>query len=61
MRHSKSIFLCFFICLTMSSLSLALDGRISTPDDIQLLKKDILTGKIQVGTTRLSDIRNIYG
>lgn len=39
----------------------ALSARIATAEDVALLKEDLLSGKAQVGVTRLKTIRNVYG
>lgn len=36
-------------------------GRIATKDEILLLKRDVLAGKIKIGQTRLKQIRDAYG
>lgn len=53
------LMLAFLFC--MSGISLALQGKTASDDDIANLKQDILNGKVSVGKTRLKDFRRQYG
>ncbi len=45
----------------ISGLSFAIEGKTATNEDIANLKRDILSGKVAVGKTRLKDFRRSYG
>lgn len=53
------LMLAFLFCI--SGVSLALQGKTASDEDIANLKQDILKGKISVGKTRLKDFRRQYG
>jgi len=56
------VFLCSILLIIAGVGSLyALKGVPATPEDIARLKEDLLTGKIQIGKTRLSHIQSEYG
>ncbi len=52
------VFSIFIVCAKPAS---AIKGVVASPTDIDRLKKDIRTGRILVGKTRLNDIRERYG
>lgn len=56
----KRIIFCCFIVLLGSSIATA-GPKIAGEEDIVLLKKDILEGRIKVGETRLKKIKEVYG
>lgn len=60
MRVIKLIILMSLLLLISFPLW-ALKGVIATPETIAQLKEDLLDGKIQIGKTRLTDVRNTYG
>ena len=59
----KKINICVVILLIVfaSSIGFALNDRLAGDDEINLLKKDILAGKIMLGKTRLKQIKRLYG
>jgi hypothetical protein len=57
----KIILLAAAILLMGISHGWALKGVVSTVDEIDQLKQDLIAGKIKVGQTRLSNIRQQYG
>jgi len=60
MKLTKLIFsTIFFLLVTVSAYSSF--ARIAKQEDVNLLKKDVQAGKIQIGKTRLKEIREVYG
>ncbi|HBR13937.1 MAG TPA: hypothetical protein DD723_00105 [Candidatus Omnitrophica bacterium] len=60
MKYVKLIFVVgFFMCHGTNAWALA--GVLATASDIVQLKEDLRSGKIQIGNTRLKEIRRIYG
>lgn len=50
------------VVLTLSAVSAwSIGERISTPEDVLLLRKDLKEGKIKVGGMRLMNFRQVYG
>lgn len=49
------------LCVFISHPALAASARVATSEDVSLLKQDLLSGKIQIGKTRLKNIRSAYG
>lgn len=45
----------------LSTAVYAQNVRLASPDGLRLLKTDLLEGKIKVGQTRLTQIREVYG
>ncbi len=60
MNIRKLILAFLFLTLSISSIY-ALQGDVATKDDMSRLKRDLRVGEIQVGQTRLKDIREKYG
>lgn len=42
-------------------LSSVVEGRLAKEADIMLLKTDLLTGRIEIGKTRLKSVKSTYG
>lgn len=39
----------------------AVKGVLVTDEEVQMLKEDLVAGKLRIGTTRLKDVRKVYG
>lgn len=57
----KNFFLAAFLVFAFPLHVFALKGVVSTVEQIDQLKQDLIEGKIKVGKTRLSEIRHEYG
>ena len=55
------IMLVVFFVLMVGKAGWAITGVLATDQDISMLKKDLLSGKVQVGKTRLAEISKNYG
>lgn len=58
---SLKLVMCLLAGLNIATSAFAIVGSIASQDEINMLKKDVLAGKIKIGITRLSKIQDAYG
>ena len=56
-----TILICTLAFTGMAAPAHAAEGKMATADDVKMLKRDVLDGKIKIGKTRLKQIRERYG
>ena len=61
MKIFKSILVLSLSLLICAPNVLALKGKLATSEDVLMLKRDLLGGKINIGKTRLMNIQDEYG
>jgi len=49
------------LCFVIAAVSGGVDARVATEADVEVLKRDFVEGRIQIGKTRLKDIKRLYG
>ena len=60
MRFLQVLILSLIVAL-MAHPTFASKGRMTTPEDLKLLKQDVVVGKIKVGRSRMKILRDAYG
>ena len=61
MRVTKIFVIILLLTIFCTPVMVSAKGKVAGKEDIALLKKDILNGRIKIGKTRLKTIKDIYG